>query len=138
MKKYIIAFGISYAVLTVAIAALSIALHKGGASLNLVAVFGASFIAAGIFAKDKSRQPTKEEKSRYALGSLGASLLVSGILVAATVGLVISSEEVTALRKILSSGIGLAAGTVALILVSAVYYAAIKWSFSWYASLAVR
>lgn len=138
MKKYVITFGISYTILTLALAALGIVIDKGGSSLNIVATIAASFIAASRFAKDQKREPTPKEKSTYAWGSLGASFLVSFILVALVIQFLFSTAETIELTKAFSSGMILGFGAVGLVIIGALYYVVIKWSFSWYASKAVR
>ncbi len=95
MKKYVIIFGVAYAALTVALAALAYAINTGGTALNNTATIGASFIASSIFTKDQKREPTAKEKSSYALGSLGASFLISMALVALVIGFLFSSKEIT-------------------------------------------
>lgn len=137
MQKYVIRFGMSYAILTVVLAGLTYLIDTG-AALNFVAAMGASFMAASAFVKDQGRLPTAEEKSSYTWGALGISYLISFLLVAIAFGFLLTAEEIAALKPMLSSSFFLGVAFIGLIITSAIYYLVIRWAFSWYAGMAVR
>lgn len=66
MKKYIGRFALWYIAITMAIAVILYLLKIDSASINIASLIAASMAAGSSFAKDHNRQPTPEEKSRFA------------------------------------------------------------------------
>jgi hypothetical protein len=139
MRRYVLVFGIAYLVLTVALAVLGEVLEVGAAvGLNIAATLGASFFAAARFAKELGRSPTSGEVGSFSWWGLLAVWVVSLTLVLVAIPLVSSGAELGAMVKALASPMILAFVLVGGIILSAIYFFALKWSFSWYAKRAIR
>lgn len=134
MNPYVIRFAIVNAVLTVVLGVIAeIIKLKSGGGFAVACAIAASFFAASAFAKDHSREPTVEEKRTFAWRALVATWLISLVLTAIVLAIFSTAAEVGDVLRFLMKGsvFALVAGT--LLLVSAIYYVGIRWSFGWYA-----
>ncbi|OYY73217.1 MAG: hypothetical protein B7Y40_10405 [Gammaproteobacteria bacterium 28-57-27] len=139
MKKYVVVFAVTYLLLTVALGTIAEMLKiGGGAGLNIAATIASSFVAAWRFTKEQGRLPTAEENSLYTRLALASVWLVSLLLVVAFFVFFMSPADVDAIKKILVTKIFIIAATVGFIVLSAIYYFVIKWSFSWYTKQTYR
>jgi hypothetical protein len=138
LKKYAAIFTVAYLVLTIICALLASALKmKGGAGLNIAATLASGFIAAWAFNRENARLPTDEEKKSFAWQSVLGAMIISACLVVAFFFSLPGAER----RALLKPGIDpslLMLGSVVLVIFSAIYYFAIRWSFSWYTKLAYK
>jgi hypothetical protein len=134
LRKYTIIFAVAYLLSTVGSAFISEALKlKAGVSLNLAVVFAAGFIAAWSFGKDRQRAPSKAENASFAWQALSSVWIISFILVATFLAFLSSPAESKAIVAYATSKEFLPIGAGAAVVISAVYYIAIRWSFSWFA-----
>ena len=134
MNPYVIRFTIANVALTVAFSILAAILKlKSGSGLAVGAALMSSMFAASAFVKDHSREPTAEEKGQFAWRALLATWLVSLVLAVIVVSAVSTAAEARAVLKFLLSGSALAIVGGTLLLVSAIYYVGIRWTFGWYA-----
>lgn len=138
MGKYVLVFAAAYAVLTSVLAWIASVMGTGGATLNIVATIAASFVAAAMFARDHRRELTPEEKSVYARGALVATFLVSLSMVCVVAAFALTPEELSGMWAAFSSGTAIGIALVSLLIVGAIYYLVIRWSFSWYVGRSVR
>ena len=139
MKKYALIFAASYFLLTVILAAVGKVMKPDdGFWLTIAANIAASFVAAWRFVKDNGRRPTDEEKKSYALLALINSWIVFLCVLLAALALVLSPAQAQQFLAaiLISSGIFKAAAAAGCLFLSAVYYVAIRWPFSWYANRA--
>lgn len=111
---------------------------KSGSGLAIGACIASSFFAASAFVKDHGRNPTKAEKGTFAWRALCATWLVSLTLTILFLAVFVSAAEVAAFTRALKSGTGLAFGIGAVLFISTIYYIGIRWSFGWYAQMAVK
>jgi len=133
LKRYIIIFTVTNALLTLAIGVVaSIFNLKSGSGLAVGAAMGASFLAAAAFVKAHARAPTREETKDFAWRALLATWLVSLVLTAIVVVVLMPAGEARAVLRGLSSGMGLVFFLGAFVVISAIYYLGIRWSFGWY------
>lgn len=139
MKKYVLTYAGWYAGLVILMALITYWLDING-SFDLVAALAASFAAATSFVKDHQRQPELSERKAYALGALGISFLVSSILVLLAFLFIFSEKERQWLFNALFSlsPAWVICLAIVLLLMSGVYYLAIRWSFSWYSKLLIK
>lgn len=137
LTRYIVIFTVANLILTIAIGVLAevLKLNSGG-GLAVTAALGASFLAAAAFAKDHARPPSNEEKRSFAWRALLSTWLVSLVLSAAVLAFLIPASDARVLLRTLLSGMGLVFMLGALVVISAIYYFAIRWAFGWYAKLA--
>jgi hypothetical protein len=134
MKKYALVFTVAYLLLTVAFAVIASTFKFGGGmSFNVTMSIVASFIAAWRFTKEQGRLPTTEENKSYSWMALAGLWMASLLLVAAAFAFLLPPAETKMIAKILESKIVVMAGTAIAIIISALYYFTIRWSFSWYA-----
>lgn len=134
MKRYAIMFAVAYLLLTVILGAILEFFKLGGsAGVNIAATFAASFFAAGKFAKEHGSLPTPEQTKTYSWMALLALWIVSFLLVLVAFALLLSPSETSSILKVASSGFFVVVATVGVLVLSLIYYTAIKWSFSWYA-----
>ncbi len=133
MKKYVLTYAAWYAGLMILIALITYGLDING-SFDMVAALASSFAAAASFVKDQQRQPKLSERKAYALGALGISFLVSFVLVLLASFFIFSEKERQWLFNTLFSlsSIWVICFVIVLLVISAIYYLAIRWSFSWY------
>lgn len=136
MKKYALVFSVAYLLSTVALSSAADALEfEGSVGFNVAAAVVASLIAAWRFTKDQARVPTAAENSAYARWALAGAWAVSMALVASAVAFMLSPVEAheltVAVRSMTPFHMGVASGSV--VLISAIYYLAIRWPFAWYA-----
>ncbi len=131
MKKYVLIFSARYLVLVLAHSVARIYLNLQSSIVhNVIIVCLSSIIAAIVFKRDQNRSPTAEETKSFSLLSL---LSVWAISLCVMVGLVayqsnFSPVEVgSTLDTLASTGF-----LFTFILISALYYLAIRASFPWY------
>jgi hypothetical protein len=138
MKKYALIFTIAYLLITLMLVVIAGVFKVGGASLNIAATVAASFIAAWRFTQEHSRLPTTEEATSYSLIALAGIWVVSLLLVIVYFVMVMSPEESKAIMKLMTSNVFIAISIGGAIVISAIYYFAIRWSFSWFSRMACR
>jgi polyferredoxin len=137
MNRYVIRFTVAYVILTVVLACLAELLNlKFDGSLIAGAVMASSFFAGAAFARDHARPPTDEERTSFARRALMATWLVTLVLAAIVIAIWIAPAEILSFARSFMSGSVLALAIGALLLVSAIYYFAIRWSFGFYAKIA--
>jgi hypothetical protein len=138
MKRYAIMFAVAYLLLTVILGAILEFFRLGGnAGVNIAATLAASFFAAGKFAKEQGSLPTPEQTKAYSWMALLAVWIVSLLLALVAFALLLSPAETSSILKLASSGFFLIVAIVGGLVLSLIYYIAIKWSFSWYAKKAL-
>ena len=139
MKNYTLVFAIAYLLLTIALGLIAELLNmKGSTSLNIAAAIAASFVAAWKFTKEQRRLPTVEERKSFAWQALLSVWAVSLLLVVGFLAFLVPPAESKAMLKLLGSATYLLIGIGAAAVISVVYYFAVRWSFSWYAKLAIK
>jgi hypothetical protein len=138
MKKYASIFTLAYLLLTVALAILANMLKIGGAGLNITATIAASFIAAWWFTKEHGRIPTIEENKSYSWRALVGTWTVSLLLAIVLFAFMLPIAESKAIIKAMASPMFMAIGIGGGLVISAIYYLTIRWSFSWYATKHAR
>ena len=139
MNRYVAIFTAVNAALTVTVAVLTEVLKvESGSGLAIVAVLAASIAAAAVFARDHARPPTSEESAAFAWRSLLTTWLVSLVLISVALTWLAAPEELQSMARMFRSGMVVAFAVGAVVVTSAIYYVAIRWSFAWYAKLAAR
>ena len=137
MKKYALVFAVSYLLLTVVLGAIAEVLKvKGGSGFNIAAMLASSFFAASRFTKEQCRLPTAEELKLYSWLAVSAVWGVSLLLLVVALAFLFSPTEANALLLFAASKIFIGIFVVGGLIISVIYYFAIKWSFSWYAKRA--
>jgi hypothetical protein len=133
LNRYIIIFAVTNLLMTIAIGVVSSLLNlNSGSGMAVGAAFGASVMAASAFVKAHARAPTREETKDFAWRALLATWLVSLALTAVVVLVLLPASEARSLLRGLSSGMGLVFFLGAFVVISAIYYVSIRWSFGWY------
>ncbi|MGC1174093.1 ABZJ_00895 family protein [Polaromonas sp.] len=133
MKRYIIIFTVANLLMTLAIGVVASLLNlNSGSGMAVGAAMGASILAASAFVKAHARAPTREETKDFAWRALLATWLVSLVLMAIVVVVLLPASEARGLWRGLSSGMGLVFFLGAFVVISAIYYLGIRWSFGWY------
>lgn len=132
MTRYIIIFTVANLILTVAIGVVTSILNlKSGSGLAVGAAMGASILAASSFVKAQARAPTREETKAFAWRALLSTWLVSLVLTAFVL-VALMPGSLRGLSRGLFSGMGLVFVLGAFLVISAIYYVGIRWSFGWY------
>jgi uncharacterized Tic20 family protein len=137
MKKYVLVFSASYLALAVVLGVVAELLKfKASAGLGVVPILGASFIAAWIFSKDHAREPTPQEKKSFTWQAL-LSFWVVSLVMSLLLILFLSPNERAALLGIAATKTFLLIFLGSAVFLSAIFFFAIRWSFAWYAKLAL-
>jgi len=137
MNQYVIRFALANVVLTIVLAMVGEMLKlKSGSGFAMAAAIASSFFAASAFVKDHSRAPSSMEKGVFAWRALIATWLLSLVLAAIVLAAFSTSAEIQGMLLFLKSGSMLALVGGTFLLISAIYYFAIRWSFGWYARIA--
>lgn len=132
MNRYIVIFTVANLILTIAIGVVTSILNlKSGSGLAVGAAMGASILAASSFVKAHARAPTREETKAFAWRALLSTWLVSLVLTALVL-VFLMPGSLRGLSRGLFSGMGLAFALGAFLIISAIYYLGIRWSFGWY------
>lgn len=132
MNRYIVIFTVANLILTVAIGVVTSILNlKSGSGLAVGAAMGASILAASAFVKAHARPPTREETKAFAWRALLSTWLVSLVLTAFVL-VALMPGSLRGLSRGLFSGMGLVFVLGAFLVISAIYYVGIRWSFGWY------
>ncbi len=136
MKKFSILFSISYLVLTFGFGSIAEALQiDAGVTFNIVATVLAALIAAFWFTRDQQRRPTPDEVSAFSFQSLVGVWIASIVLTTIMFTFFISGAEIMAMLSEMGTGMLIAAGIFATIIISLLYYFVIRWSFSGFTKL---
>lgn len=143
MHPYVMRFAMANLAFTVATSVIIELLNlKSGQGLAIGATIASCVVAAAQFAKDKARAPTAEENAAFAWRALLVTWLIALLLMAVVSLVFLSAAESQALQqellRVLHSGTALALGAGVFLAVSALYYAVIRWSFGWFAKVALR
>jgi len=139
LKKYTLVFAIAYLVLTVVVTLIIEMLDViGGNSANFAVALGASFIAAAKFSREQRRLPTVEEKRTFAWQGLLSVWAISLVLAIAVFTFLIPELKLSDLLGLLRDPTILAIAVIAAGFISAIYYVAIRWSFSWYTRVTLK
>jgi hypothetical protein len=135
MKKYVLVFTFSYLVLIAALWAAEVFLDfdsVGG--LNIAALLVANFIAARQFTRDQNRRPTPAETKSYSLLALASIWCISLAILLVVLEFVFGYGVVSVfLENTIPSMEGKLLLFAIYLLISAITYLAIRWSFSWFA-----
>jgi len=132
---YLLRFTIAYfaALLVFALAAMLLDLNAGTGS-SFGALIAAAAFAMSKFVSDHERAPTHDERSRLTWLSLGASILVSAVLVAP---LVLATGQLSELSQVLSQlNVALVLGVALFVLV--IYVAVLWFSYGGLAKVMVK
>ncbi len=139
MRKYTILFTITYFVITIIIAVITTLLEIGGELFSgIVATFAASALAAWKFANDQGREPSLEEKKSFAWQALLSIWIVSLLVAGVVIAILLSPDERKEAFDLITSQTFLLITFGVTIFVSLIYYVVIRWSFAWYAKIAIR
>lgn len=139
MNPYVLRFLIANVVLTVIFGVIAEMMKlKSASGLAVAATIGAGMYAASAFAKDHAREPSSAEVGGFAWRALLATWVVSLVLFVGFLMMFSSAAEVRALFGYSRVGLMSALLVGVVLFVSAVYYVGIRWSFKWYARLAVK
>lgn len=139
MNPYVVRFLIANVVLTAAFGVFAEMMKLQAASgLAVAATIGAGMYAASAFTKHHSREPSSAEVGGFAWRALLATWVVSLVLFIVFLMIFSSAAEVRALFGYSRVGLMSALMAGVVIFVSTVYYVGIRWSFKWYARLAVK
>jgi hypothetical protein len=139
MKKYVLFFAFSYLVLIAALCAAVVFLDfdsVGG--LNIAALLVANFIAARQFTRDQNRHPTPAETKSYSLLALASIWCISLAILLVVLEFVFGYGAVSVFLENTMPSIEAKLMLFAIyLLISAITYLAIRWSFSWFAKRAL-
>jgi hypothetical protein len=139
MKKYAFIFSVSYLAIATLLAFIAESLKiKAGASFGFSAIFAASLFASWMFTRDRQREPTVGETKTYAWQSLSGLWLVSLLVAGIAISIFATVEELKILLELLAMKWFLGAMTFGALLISAISYIVIRWSFGWYARMAFK
>jgi hypothetical protein len=130
VRKYIVIFGVTYA-LALPVAAILAGFLNYSGSTSIVTLLAAGFTAAARFVKDYQRVPNKHEKRVLVWGSLGASFAISGASV--VLYLMLSPEGNELIQAIMSVPF-----VVGILIVSGVCLLLLHLSYGWFAGLCAK
>lgn len=132
MKEYVKTFAKAYVLLSIAIAAF-VALFeiKRGGSFSIAVILASTFVAAHRFSKKEHRLPTAEETKSFAKLALASIWAISIALVVIYLAVAMPFSQLLPFLK-LFMGIGILYVLLFVVVMSAISYFAIRWSFMWY------
>ena len=132
MKKFVLIFCASFFVITLAFAGIMIALDFTNGSFSIATIIGASFFSAWCFYKEYARQATKHEAKTFALFSVMGIWIISFVIAIPFLAFMFPTNGLSQLLSVITSKFFIISLTVGGLILSLIYYLAIRWAFSWF------
>lgn len=134
MNPYVIRFALAQLVCAVFVGVITemLKLKSGTGGLAMAGLVASSYFAGLAFIKDHDRAPDPEEKAAFAKRALIVSWLLSLVMM---LGLGVKNPAMrlgSLIPALLSSPLLLMVMVGVVVVMSGVYYMAIRWAFGWY------